>query len=129
MNVLNKVVSSASSADGKLWFHSDRGDLYVWKDPAGKIRSFQLSFFNDDQIDRREWLLEWGAGGIKCGQVDSKETDSREHDLNTPVIEMRRENNRDLSAQALSFLRKEGGMLPEEIKRFIETALRHPESL
>jgi hypothetical protein len=119
--VLSEVRSGAR-ADAGAWFHSAAGDLYVWFDAAGRPDSFQISSIESGP-ERREWWLEWKRSGWRAGRVDSKETDSREHDLRSPVIEVSATSALKARDEVLRFFGREGGGVPEPVRRFVRDCL------
>jgi hypothetical protein len=104
----------------RLWFHSDAGELYVWRGASDRIEAFQISFFDNSAEERREWWLEWGAKGAKAGLVDSKEADSRTHDLKSPTVELSSARVAEAALLAKRFLSREGAGLPAALRGFLD---------
>lgn len=104
----------------KKWYHDENGDLYVWKTARGTVASFQLSFMETDSEDRQEWWVQWAGHGLRVGQVDSKEVDSRVHDLKAPVVEGATISAKRIRTKAQAYLERNGGELPDGLRRFLQ---------
>lgn len=116
------VAAERGSRRGRTWYHSEAGDLYVWG-ARGGVSSFQLSFMQHGLGERREWWVEWSGKSAKAGFVDSKEVDSRTHDLKSPTVDMSNARRREAGRLARRFLADEGAGLPEKLRAFLDGKL------
>ncbi len=129
--MLREIRSDAVTNSGaplkKIWFHSAEGDLYVWKDPAGGIVSFQLTCFDQTSGERRELWAQWEEGKkVKIGLVDSKESDGRTHDLRSPVVRVSSADKSDVLRRLTDFVEREGGQLLTDDGEFLRSRLAGP---
>ncbi|HRY29680.1 MAG TPA: hypothetical protein P5079_06535 [Elusimicrobiota bacterium] len=114
----DSVVQAPPGGLRKSWFHSAEGDLYVWLNGQNDVRSFQLSFFAGGE-ERTECWVEWDGRQRRVGTVDSREVDSRPHDIRSPMVELSEAPRKRIIEQAAEFLDREGGNLPEGLRTFV----------
>lgn len=118
----SESLKKESGSRRKVWYHSPAGDLYVWLDGRNRVVSFQATCY-EESGERQEWWLEWDGRGIRAGRVDSKEVDSRVHDLMSPTVDLS-VRTPEAAKRLLAFLEAEGGGLPLPLAAFVRDALQ-----